>query len=139
MFRKYIKNLFAYDYIIKLKQLWISHFAALGVYICEGVVIINTCALSTENMPSDLIFNFKDAFLISHYVIFILYGECLLILISLNFIIWLFFKTYLITKNHFLLNNTIYHKFWLFGILIAAITLIMSAIWFLYVFLRELI
>ena len=131
--------LFVYDYIIKLKPLWLSHIAAFGFYICESLVIFCTCAISIPNTQSDFIFSIKDSFILSQYIIFMLYGKTILILTCIHLFIKFFLKKSLITKNHFLLNNALYHKLWFLGTLAAIIAFIISIVWFSYVFLYELI
>ncbi len=131
MFRKCIeiyKNL-----ISVLKPLWITHIAAFGVYSFELLAVFYIIYLQTNNIPS----TFIEIFFI-HYVLFMLGGEIALILVCVHFVIKLIFKKNFITYNNFLINNKIYHKFWLVGILIATIAVISITLWFIYLLSEEL-
>ena len=114
MFGKYIKNLLLYDYILKLKPLWISHVIVLGIIACETgllVSIINCYFLNAETVNNHEV-TFEIYVKFSQTVYCILVGFCTLILHILNLIISLLLKKRFITKSRFLTQNKYYNWIW---------------------------
>ena len=99
----YIKQLTFYNQIMKLKKYLVSHFAIIFFYLLETIVIFSY--LFENKNKKLLIFST----LIVSLVTFLAY----MILIILNYAYLLILKKELNVKNLFIINNKIYHIFWI--------------------------
>ena len=125
---KIYKNLITF-----LKPLWITHIAVFGVYSFELLAMFYIIYLQINNIPSTFL-----EILFVHYILFMLGGEIALVLAGVYFVIKLIFKKNFITYNNFLINNKIYHKFWLLGMLITTIAVISITLGFICLLSEEL-
>ena len=131
MFRKYIKKYLLYNELVKFKPYCVSHIALLGLFISEILAIIYTFILHNEDPNADYIIEYSFAFELSHFFAFMFFGFGVLLLFSLQFLIKTFFKKSFITNNKYLLNNKIYHIFWVVGSYISIILAFSTLIYIL--------
>ncbi len=128
MLGEYIKKYLLYNKLVKFKHFCVSHIAVLGLFISEILAIIGTFYFHNENPNADYIIEYSLAFELSHFFAFMFLGFGVFLLFSSQFLIKTFFKKIFITNNKYLLNNKIYHIFWVLGsyfsIILAFCTLI---------------
>ena len=127
VFKEYIKKLTLYNKLIKLKPLWISHLSILFLLIFEISAIIDVFILHNEEPSADYIIDFPLAIKLSHFFAFLFLGILINLMYGFQIVIKIYLKKTFIVHNKFLLNNTIYHFFWVltnyFTIFLAICTL----------------
>ena len=121
MIGKYINKYSFYNKLVKIKPFCVSHIAVLGLFISEILAIIYAFILHNEDPNADYIIEFSLAFELSHFFAFMFFGFGVFLLFSSQFLIKTFFKKSFITNNEYLLNNRIYHIFWVLGSYISII------------------
>ena len=119
MIWKYIKILFAYDYLLKIKPLWLSHFMILEFYLCEFYIIY--LSLAENYLP-----NFSSKFILNNIIVMTCIGFVNLLSLIFQFIVETFFKIELKTQSKFLLHNKFYNLLWSFGIYCSLIITILT-------------
>ena len=120
---KVLRKLFFYDYILKLKPLWVSHVIALVTYLCETVVLLYCYEAKTE-VP-----NFWLNFIFGNFVTIPFAGIGIISIIVIYSLVKLIFQKKFETRNEFILRNNFYNYFWLIGILGSGVILILTSLY----------
>lgn len=137
MIRKYIKK--CKDIIYCLKSLWISHIVVFILCLCESFTLFCILLLQNDTSPKDYNFSLSEMLIISHYLLFMLWGIFVVVVICIGILIQILLKKTYITKNYFLTNNPIYHILWSFGMLISISSFITMLIWGTHSLLEEIL